>query len=177
MAVTNLGRCATHNFDLTSTTPTCPCCAQVAARPVVTEHAVAARPQQVDIALPLTPGCIVDEQVRQIVYEGIRSDVTTFLRKWGFTDFNIQLKWPDTDNHPTIEFFSAGLGYYKRFLGSMIDKCGTLSPAAKLRFIQALVQALDRLGYFQELQTIMTSYQFQRTAPAREDEPQDEDQD
>jgi hypothetical protein len=103
----------------------------------------------------------------------MRADVAKLIAKWGFRDYNLQFKWPDTDNHPTIEFFSAGFAYYQRFLGSMIDKCGTLRPSTKLKFIQALVRALDRLGYYQELQTIMTSYEFQReqSQPIRQDNP------
>jgi len=58
----------------------------------------------------------------------------------------------------------------------MIDKCGTLSVSKKLHFIQTLIRALDRLGYYQELQTIMASYDFSRdqNRGIREDESNEE---
>lgn len=191
--------CERHNFEYNETfISACPCCAlerapierhnrigtaprpQVTLNPpVVTETGVTAPEAQVQVNLPLTPGCIVDDQVRAIVYQGIRADFDHLRSKWGFRDYNMQFKWPDTDNHPTIEFFSAGYGAYQRFLGSMIDKCGTLRPSTKLKFIQALVAGLDRLGYFQELQTIMNAYEFQRgnTTPVTDPEEGEDGED
>jgi hypothetical protein len=176
--LTNAQHCDRHNFDYVQ--DHCPCCVAEGMRPIVSQHAVSAPAQQIEVRLPLTPGSIIDEQVRQVTYQGIRADVQALINKWGFRDYNVQLKWPDTDNHPTIEFFSAQFAFYQRFLGSMIDKCGTLSPSMKLRFIQALVRALDRLGYYQELQTIMTSYEFSREQNRgirQEENPDDPDND
>lgn len=159
--ITNEHRCEVHNFGYENGAA-CPCCYAEAIKPKVFFTGVSSAHEKIDVPLPLVPGAIIDDDTRHVIYQGLRAEINLLIRKWGFTDYNVQLKWPDTDNHPIIEFFSARFKSYKHFLGSMIDKCGTLRPSSKLRFIQALVRALDQLGYFQELQTIMTGYIFQR---------------